>query len=224
MSEAIGPVLALGAAVGASPIPLIAIVAVLFSARSKVNGLVFLAVWCTGLAALTTGAYLLAVSLDIGSGDAATDRGVQWARLALGIVLISAAAIKWRRRPGPTDEPTLPGWMSGLDRLSVGRTVLLAGGLSLNPKNLMLAGAAAVTLAESELTTTHVATGIAGFAVLGSAPVATAVVYRLVGGDRATVRLERLRAWLARHNTTVVAALFATIGAILIAQGLGLLS
>ena len=57
----------------------------------------------------------------------------------VGALLLVLALRNWRNRPAPGEQPDMPKWMDGIDRLAPGRApglgVLLAG---VNPKNLAL--------------------------------------------------------------------------------------
>jgi hypothetical protein len=221
MAQAIGAVLAFAVGVGISPIPMIAVIVMLFSPRARVNGPMFLVGWVGGLAVVVTGAYLVAGQLDVGTSDSATD-GVSWLKLGLGLLLVGAAARKWRTRPGPDEEVPMPAWMAKVDQIGPFATLALAAGLSANPKNLMLAVAAGAGLSQNGPTTAEAVAGLAVFVAVGSSVVAIAVAYDLLGGERARASLDRVKAWLVLHNAAVMAVLFVVFGAVLISEGLGL--
>jgi threonine/homoserine/homoserine lactone efflux protein len=219
MAEAIGAVLAFAVGVGVSPVPIIAIIVVLFSERATVNGPVFLAGWLVGLAAVVTAIYLVADALDVGS-DATAEDTVSWIRLVLGVVLLVGA---WRTGRGRStaDEPAMPTWMSRVDRLSAPRATGLGVALAANPKNLMLAAGAGSSLSQVGASTVEVGAALTAFVLVGSTFVITAVVYDRLGGARARSTLDDARAWLLLHYSAVMAVLFVVFGAVLISQGLG---
>jgi threonine/homoserine/homoserine lactone efflux protein len=224
MGEAIGAVLAFAVGVGLSPIPIIAVVLVLFSQRARVNGPLFLVGWVLGLTVLVTVAYLLADAFDVGASSAADD-GVSWLKLVLGVLLALLAARKWRNRPAQGEEPTMPSWMAGVDQFSpakaFGMAVVLA---SANPKNLALGVGAAATLAQQPVSTSQAVVALAAFVLVGSSIVALAVGYDLLGGPRAQTGLAELKAWMTLHNDAVMAVLFLVFSAVLVSDGLGLRS
>ena len=115
----------------------------------------------------------------------------------------------------------MPKWMAGIDALkpakAFGLGVLLAG---VNPKNLLLAVAAAAGLAELGLSTTDAVVSLIVFVVVGSLTIAGPVVYYLVGGAKAKTRLDELKGRLAVHNAAVMAVLFVVFGVDLIAKGI----
>jgi hypothetical protein len=68
MTEGISAVLTYAVGVAISPMPIIAAILMLFSARARVNGPMYLAGWVAAIGAISAAAYLLA-----DAGDAATD-------------------------------------------------------------------------------------------------------------------------------------------------------
>lgn len=221
MGEAIGAVLAYAVGVGISPVPIIAVILMLFSERATVNGPLFAVGWVVGLAALVTVVYLIAGALDVGSdGDA--DDAVSWVRIALGVVLLVAAGRKWRQRTRAGEEPSMPGWMSRVDRFPPAAALGTGLLLSVNPKNLVLAAGAGTAVAQLGPGAAEAAVALAVFTLVGSALVVVAVVYDLAGGEGARTTLDEAKAWLTLHNSAVMAVLFLVFGAVLVAGGLGL--
>lgn len=221
MGQSVGSVLTYAVGVGISPVPVIAVILMLFSSRARVNGPLFLAGWVIGLVVVAGGSYLLADLLDVGTDSTASD-GASWLKVALGVLLLLAAGRNWRNRPRDGEEPKMPKWMSGVDGFGPGQAfglaVLLAG---VNPKNLMLCLGAGTTLAQVGPTTTQAVVALVVFVVVASSVVAIAVVGYLVGGERARVALDELKAWLTLHNSAVMAVLFLVFGAVLLSEGLG---
>ncbi len=220
MAQAIGAVLAFAIGVGISPIPIVAVILMLFSQRARVNAPVFAVGWVLGLAVVASGSYLLAGALDVGSGSS---DGVSWFKVVLGVVLLVVAARSWRRRPGPGEEPKMPAWMASIDRIEPHRAFALALVLSVaNPKNLVLALGAGTSLAQLDPTTSEAVVGIAAFVLLGSSVVLAAVGYDVVAGERDRSTLDAAKAWLTANNDGVMATLFVVFGAVLLSQGLAL--
>ena len=210
--------------VAISPIPIVAVILMLFSARARVNGPAFLLGWVGGLAVVSAVVYALADAGNAGTSSGASD-AVSWLKLLLGILLVLAAARSWRKRPAPGVTPAMPKWMAGIDGLSpakaLGLGVLLS---SVNPKNLALAIGAAAGLAQLGVSTTDAVVALIVFVVVASATIAGPVVYYLVGGDGARARLDELKDWLAHNNSAVMAVLLLVFGVVLFSQGLGSLT
>jgi hypothetical protein len=220
MGEAIGAVLGFAAGVGLSPIPTIAVILILFSARARVNGPLFALSWLTGLTAVAVISYLLSDAADVGVDAGATDT-VNWLQTGAGVLLGALALRTWRSRPDPGEESALPGWMGKLETIGPGGALKLGLLVSLNPKNLILAFAAASSLAEAAPTSAEAAVALGTFVVVGSAPVLIAVGYALAGGAGAADSLDRAKRWLTANNVTVLTVLYAVFAAVLISEGIG---
>jgi len=223
MSESIAEVLTYAVGVAISPVPIIAVILMLFSTRARVNGPMFLAGWVVALGAVSAIAYALADAGDAATDDTAGDT-VSWAQIAVGALFLLLAARQWRSRPAPGAEAQMPKWMAGIDAFSPVKSLtlglLLAG---LNPKNLLLSAGAGAALAQLGPTTTDAVVSWVVYVTLGSITIAVPVVYYLVGGDRAKAALDSTKEWLAAHNAAVMAVLFLVFGVKLIAEGLPVL-
>jgi Sap, sulfolipid-1-addressing protein len=216
MAEGIGQVLTYAVGVAISPVPIIAVILMLFSARARVNGPMFLTGWAVALGVVSVVAYVLA-----DAGDAATDSTgadtVSWGQIAVGALFLLIAAKQWRGRPSP-------GAAAGIDSFSPIKSftlaLLLAG---VNPKNLLLSAGAGAALAQLGPTTSDAVVSLVVFVALGSITIAGPVVYYLVGGDKARAALDSMKEWLAVHNAAVMTVLFLVFGVRLIADGLPVL-
>jgi hypothetical protein len=142
MAQGIGEVLTFAIGVAISPVPIIAVILMLFSGRAKVNGPMFLAGWVVALAVVSGAAYAISGAGSVSTDSAAAD-GVSWAQIVFGVLFLLLAARNWRNRPEPGTEPQMPKWMAGIDAFApakaLGLGLLLAG---VNPKNLLLAAGA----------------------------------------------------------------------------------
>ena len=97
MGRAISEVLPFAVGVAISPIAIIAVILVLFSARARVNGPAFLAGWLAGVAVVSIVVYLVADAGDA-SSDQTTSDTVSWIKLVLGVFLVAHAVRSWRAR------------------------------------------------------------------------------------------------------------------------------
>jgi len=220
MGDGISAVLGFAVGVAISPVPIIAVILMLFSQRARVNGPVFLLGWVVALGVVSGVAYVLAHQGDASTSSTTSDT-IAWGKIVFGVLFLLLAARTWRGRPRPGTEAQMPTWMAGIDALQPGKAlglgVLLAG---VNPKNLLLALAAGAALAEVGLPTGQAVGSLVVFVVVGSLTIAGPVVYYLLGGEKAKVRLDELKTWLAAHNDAVMTVLFLVFGADLIAKGL----
>jgi Sap, sulfolipid-1-addressing protein len=224
VGQGISEVLPFAVGVAISPVPIIAVILILFSSKARVNGPVFLLGWVAGLAIVSGVVYAIADSSSASNDSTASDT-VSWLKIGLGVMLLALSLRSWRKRPAPGAEPEMPTWMAGIDALAPGKALGLGVLLSaVNPKNLILAIGAAAGLAQLGVPTGDAVLSLIVFVVLGSLTIAGPVMYYLVGDEGAKSALDELKAWLAAHNAAVMTVLFLVFGAVLIAKGLGLLT
>ncbi|HZC75122.1 MAG TPA: GAP family protein, partial [Gaiellaceae bacterium] len=148
MGQGIGEVLTFAIGVAISPVPIIAVILMLFSQRARVNGPMFLLGWIVALALVSGVVYAVADTGNAATSSTASD-GISWGKIVLGVLFLLLAVRQWRSRPKPGTDPELPKWMAGIDSLQPGKAfglgALLAG---VNPKNLILTLGAAAGLAQ----------------------------------------------------------------------------
>jgi hypothetical protein len=201
-------------------LPIIAVILVLFSARARVNGPVFLIGWVVGVTVISVAVYLLSDASDASTDDSASDT-VSTGKLLLGVLLL-VLAVRHLRAQRTAEAKAEPKWMTSIDSL----TPVKAGGLGallsgVNPKNLALAVAAGASLAQVGATGGDAVAGLLAFIVIASLSIAVPVVFYLLGGQRAAAVLDGWKGWLSTHNDAVMAVLFLVFGAVLIGEGLG---
>ena len=114
MRQAISEVLPYAVGVAISPIPIIAVILMLFSNRAKTNGPAFLVGWIIGLAVVVGVVYALAEANDVATDSGASD-GSSTVQVVLGVVLLVLALRNWRKRPAPGEEAAMPKWMATID-------------------------------------------------------------------------------------------------------------
>ena len=73
MGQGISEVLTFAVGVAISPVPIIAVILMLFSQRAKVNGLMFLAGWVLALAVVSGVTYVLSDTSDASTSSSASD-------------------------------------------------------------------------------------------------------------------------------------------------------
>jgi threonine/homoserine/homoserine lactone efflux protein len=222
MLDAVGQILPSAVGVALSPIPIIAVILMLFTPRSSTNGPAFLVGWVAGLSVAAAVVYSVANGADVGT-DADASSGLGWGKLVLGGLLLFMAVQQWRKRPKPGEHPELPSWMTAVDHFTpvkaLGTGVLLS---AVNPKNLILTAAAAGSVAEATLSSGDAFIVLAVFVVLASSSVAGAIAYRTFGGDEAHDHLEDLKGWMGDNNAAVMAVILLVLGAKIFGEGLGL--
>jgi threonine/homoserine/homoserine lactone efflux protein len=220
MGEAIGQMLPAAAGVAISPLPIVAVVLMLVTARGRVNGPAFLAGWWVGLAIVGTVVLVLAGSAGAADeGEPAT--WVSVLELVLGVLLLLVAVRQWRARPQGGAEPSLPKWMAALDGFeppkAAGAGIVLS---ALNPKNLLLTVAGAAAIAQAGIPGGEQAVALVLFVLIASIGVAAPIVIYFALGERAGPLLERLKEWLGQNNAVIVAVLMLIIGVKLIGDAI----
>jgi len=220
MAQAIGQVLALGVGVALSPIPIIAVVAMLGTPRGRSNGTAFLLGWIGGLAVVG------AVVLFVFGGADASEKGqpADWlnvVKLVAGVLLLRLAFREWRKRPREGKEPELPSWMRTLDRFTAGRAATIGAVLSgANPKNLLLTVGAASAIAQTGISTGRQAVALAVYVAVATLGVGLPVLAYFALGERSRRMLGELKSWMAANNATIVAVICLLIAAKLIGDGI----
>ena len=220
MAEAIGQVLALGVGVALSPVPIIAVVLMLGTPKAGVNGPAFVLGWILGLAVVGG----IALVVAGGAGATEDEEPATWVgvvKVVLGLLLVLVAARQWRGRPRAGEEAELPKWMRTIDRFTPGRAMAMAAALSgVNPKNLLLAVAAAAAIAQSGVDAGEQAVALSVFVLVGTLGPGAPVAIYFALGDRARRILDDLKSWMGAHNAAIMAVLCVVIGAKLIGDGI----
>jgi hypothetical protein len=216
MGEAIGGVLPEAVGVALSPVPIIAVILMLVTPRARVNAPAFALGWVAGLAAV--GVIVLAIASPADANDdGAPATWVSVLKLVLGLLLLLFAVRQSRGRPHGGKEAAAPRFMSAVDAFtpakSAGAGVVLSAA---NPKNLLLAVAAAAAIAQTGISAGEQAVAYAVFAVIGTVGVAAPVVIYFALGDRAGPILDDLKGWMSRNNAVIMTVLLLVIGAKLI--------
>jgi threonine/homoserine/homoserine lactone efflux protein len=221
LNEAIGDLLPSALAVALSPIPIVAVVLVLGTPRARTAGPAFALGWIAGLLCVS-----VVVVLLVGSGSDADsdDPGLDWFKIAIGVLFLLMAAKQWTKRPKEGQEPETPGWMATVDSATPARAALLGAALSgANPKNLALTLTAAASIAEAGLDSADTTVAVAVFIVIGSSTVAGSVLFYLVAGERAARPLGAVRRFMSANNAVIMMVVLLLLGAKLLGDGLGAL-
>jgi threonine/homoserine/homoserine lactone efflux protein len=218
LTSAIGDLLPLAVGVALSPVPIIAVILMLATPKARPNGVAFAAGWIAGLVVVSV--ITLAVTGGADTSDTVTT-GIEWGRLLIGLLFLAMAARQWSQRPRKGEPATMPKWMSTIDTFKPGKSLVLGAALSgVNPKNLALTAAAAVSIAEAGLSTGQSAVAVAVFVVLGSLTVVGPVLFYLIAADKAAGPLASIKDLMSDHNAVIMMVVLLVLGAKLIGQGL----
>jgi hypothetical protein len=221
MGTILGDILTLGIGVAISPVPIIAVILMLFGKRARSTGPAFLLGWILALSLEGAVVLLLSNAGRISAGG--TPSTISYLlKFLLGVLLLFLSLRQWRGRPQEGEEAELPKWMAAIDSFTAGRafglSALLAG---VNPKNLALTLATAMTIAQADLDGAQPWVALLVFVVIGSISVAAPVLYYLFAGSSAERTLAGWKAWLTANNAAVMFVLFLILGVKLMGQGLG---
>ncbi|MGW5655792.1 GAP family protein [Streptomyces humi] len=210
-------------AITLDPLPLMAFVLVVASARGAWKGLVFILSWLVCLTAVIT-LVLVLTGGEPPPPKSPPSTAALAAKLFVGVSLVGYGEHRRRRLGGlrargtrpAVPEPEPVSLTSEMDR----STVWSAAGLAvlLQPWGLVAAGATTVVEAD----TSHFATWIAlfGFCLLATASLLTVELYVVFAPTAARVRLLRLRAWLTRHQEQALVTLCLLLGCWLVGRSL----
>ena len=222
MGEAIGATLGYAVAIAVSPLPIAAVILMLFSDRARTNSVGFMIAWIVGILVVTV-VVLSVPGLEADDNEPADAAG--WIKLGLGGLLAVGSIPQWRSRPGPDDEPETPAWLDRIDALKPGAAIGLGFLLSaLNPKNLLLAAGGGATIASLSLTSGQQAGAVAIFTAIAAASVALPVIAYLIAGARLAPILDTAKGWLLQNNQAVMAVLFLVFGITLVGDGIEILT
>ncbi|WP_394159674.1 GAP family protein [Galactobacter valiniphilus] len=216
-----GETLSNATAIAISPLPIVAVILMLISPKARSLGPAFLVGWVVGIAAATTVFTLLAQILPGRGSESSGGIIAAIAQLVFGLALLALAVKQWRSRPLPDEEPVLPSWMSGIDSMSA----LAAAGLGLalaavNPKNFLMAASAGAIIGRGELGAGVTVAAVASFTLVAALTALVPVLFTLVAPQPAAAVLNPIRRWLSANNATIMAVVFALMGAALLGQGL----
>ena len=196
--------LLIGLGIALEPFPLTAFILALSAEKGIWKGLAFILGWLACLVVV-----IAAVFITTGNNPPKPQTVPATAaiavKLAAGVVLI-LIALRTKRRAGRPRKPAA--WMARLDRLSL----LSVAGLAafLQPWTLVAAGAA--TVAQAKLATAGSYLVLVLFCLLATSGYLYLQLYATFAGDRADVRLTRLRGWLNTHQDQVIIAVCLLLG------------
>jgi threonine/homoserine/homoserine lactone efflux protein len=224
VGQAIGDMLPAAVGVAISPLPIIAVVLLLGTARGGTNGIAYAVGAVLGVMAFGTILLLVAGGANAYDEDEAAS-WVGWLKLILGVGLLLLALKEWRGRPRDGEQAMMPKWLGGLEALSPGKAAVTGALLStVNPKNLVLIVAGVAAIAETGISGGEQAAALAVFTLIASIGIVTPIVIHFALGDRAGPLLERLRNWLAENNAVIIALVLLLIGVKLIGDAVSALS
>ncbi len=203
-----------------NPLPILAVLLMLFSPRATASAPAFAAGWAIGLA-LSLAAFLAIVAFGEGGAGSGSAGLAPITQLALGVVLLVLALRRWLGRPGPGETKALPGWTENLANASPWRALGLGAAFAgLNPKNVAFAGAAAFAIVEAGLRPVAMLLPLVVYVLIASLGVAGPVAWRIADPKRAAPTLAASRGWLTANYATMMAVVFLLFGIALSVKGI----
>jgi cell division protein FtsW (lipid II flippase) len=213
VSEAL--ILALGVAL--SPLPIAVLTLILGGSHPGQLGSSFTLGWIVGVA----GSIVLLIAV-VGAGDTSDETPLWIAipELVVGVSFLVLATHIWRGRRRREEARATPRWLDAIDRLTPARSAGLGLVLAAaNPKNLGIALAAAIALAEANVSGGATLAAALGFAGIGTLGVALPLAVSAAVPERSQSALLGLRAWLLENDAVVLTLLGLAIGAKLAYDG-----
>lgn len=220
MGNILGDILPQAVGVAISPVPIIAVILMLFSKRARSTGTAFILGWILALAVEGGVVLVLANAGRISAGG--TPATISYViKVILGLLFLFLAVRQWQNRPSEGEQPAMPKWMQSIDTFTAGKAfglAVLLGGV--NPKNLALTLAAALSIAQAGLSGTQPWIALVIFVVIASVSVVTPVLYYLLAGETAEKTLAGWKSWLTANNATVMFTLLLILGFKVLGDGL----
>lgn len=220
LSSVLGDLLPAAIGIAISPVPVIASVLMLMSSRPTRTAPAFAAGWLLGLSLVT-----VVVLWVVGPAGADTGGGsdtTAWIKLVLGLIFLVLAIATWHRRPAEGEIAPAPKWMSSLEDMGPAAALGLGAALAgINPKNLALAVAGAVTIAAGDLDDAATIGCVIVFVLLGSVLVVGPVVAYLVSREAMMPHLGTLKTFMQQHNSAIMTVLLTVLAMSNIGKGVG---
>lgn len=200
-----------------SPLSIIPGILVLGTPRPRPTSLAFLAGWFLGIAVIT--------AAFVGGADISNnglDSKPAWApyvRIVIGVLLIGFALYRWfGRTEGAAHNPK---WMTMMTSIGPGRAFVTGIVLTVaNLKVFLMCAAAGVAIGTAALGRPGAAQAVLLFTALSASTVALPALAYLFAGARLDAPLGRVKEWMERNHTALVAGIILVIGVGLLYKGI----
>lgn len=217
LSSGLAELVPLALIIAISPLSIIPGILVLSTPRPRPTSIAFLAGWFLGIAVVT--------AAFVGGADIynnGLDSKPAWApyvRIVIGVLLIGFALYRWF---GRTDAAAHnPKWMTLMTSIGPGRAFVTGIVLTLaNIKVFLMCAAAGVAIGTAALGRPGAAQAVLLFTALSASTVALPALAYLVAGARLDAPLGRVKEWMERNHTALVAGIILVIGLGLLYKGI----
>lgn len=206
----------LGLVISLSPLTVIPAVLVLQAPRPRPSSLAFLGGWVLGLAALT--ALSVAASGLLGGLDKSPPRWSSWLRVVLGVALIVFGIYRWLKR---NEQSESPAWMRSFASITPTRAGVTGAALAVvRPDVALICVPAGLGIGTSGLDPVDDWLAAVFFVAVAASSVAIPILAYVAAGSRLDDSLARLKDWMDRNNSALLAAVLVVIGAMLLYHGI----
>ncbi len=197
-----------------SPIPLVAIIAILLSTRAKANAFAYTASIVLAAAAITAATALSTTGVESkSSGSAHTVQTVFAVVFTVGFLALAYSS--WRGRPKDDAEPAMPSWLAQIDSMQPAKAAVLGLLLTVpNAKNLPLELKAGSIIGGGRLGWVSVIAYSVLFAVAASIALIVLSALAAVPSAKVTDALSATKSTLIRHNAAIMTVLFLMLAAL----------
>jgi uncharacterized membrane protein YidH (DUF202 family) len=199
-----------------SPLSIIPGILVLHTPRPRPTSLAFLAGWISGIAVIT-GAFVGGTDVS-NNGLDSKPTWAPYVRIVVGAALIAFGLYRWFGRHRQSHNPK---WMTAMSSMGPGRAFLTAIVLTVaNLKVFAMCAAAGVAIGTAALGRVGAWQAVLIFTALAASTVAIPTLGYLVVGERLDAPLNRVKEWMERNHSALVAAILLVIGAALVYKGI----
>lgn len=198
-----------------SPLSIIPGVVMLHTPRPVPTSLAFLAGWVLGMVVVTAA---FVGGTDIAGGLNNSPPWAPYVRIVLGAALIAFGVYRWLGRRRSTHSPK---WLTAMSTIGPPRAFLTGVLLTLaNPKVFLMCAAAGLAIGTAALGRTQAWVAVVVFTAVAASSVALPALAYLFGGSRLDPLLNRVKEWMERNHTALVAGILLVIGAGLFYKGI----
>lgn len=206
----------LGLVIALSPLSIIPGILVLHTPRPRPTSIAFLIGWVVGITVIT-GAFVGGADIS-NNGLATKPDWAPYVRIVLGIALIAFGIYRWigRHRAAHT-----PKWMAAMNSMGPARAFITAIVLTVaNPKVFAMCAAAGLAIGTAALGRPGAWQAVLIFTALSASSVAIPILAHFFAGERLDATLDRVKVWMERNHTALVAGILFLIGAALLYKGI----
>jgi hypothetical protein len=199
-----------------SPLSIIPGILVLHTPRPRPTSLAFLVGWILGIAVIT-GAFVGGADLS-NNGLDSKPTWAPYVRIVLGAALITFGLYRWFGRHRRAHSPK---WMTAMGSMGPRRAFITAIVLTVaNLKVFAMCAAAGVAIGTAALGRTGAWQAVLIFTALAASTVAIPALGYLFLGERLDAPLNRVKNWMERTHSALVAAILLVIGSALLYKGI----